>query len=279
VETDTLILNHLGSTFRRSALQGRLRRIIVAHRNPDRRRDESGQARIGLILDRRLTGLEPGLLVVAEVALGTGPTIGVRSLTVLLIVAILEGTVRTRAAILAFVLAILAFTTLLALALRLTLLGLEARLRRIRLRRRGVRLRLVGLLHGLRRALDRRGETVGDAALVVILFLGFRFADLADVARLSLLLGLLSRCNDPEVVFSVLEIALGHNRVAGGLGVARELQVFLGHVMGCAPDLHIRPVGFIGPGKRIRPLAITTTTTRIIVVAAAYTLVLTRSHR
>jgi hypothetical protein len=278
VETDTLILNHLGSIFRRSALQGWLRRIIVAHRNPDRRRDESGQARIGLLLDRRLTGLEPGLLVIAEVALGAGPTIGVRSLTVLLIVAILEGTVRTRAAILAL-LAILPFTALLALALRLTLLGLEARLRRIGLLRRGVRLRLVGLLHGLRRALDRRGETVGDAALVVVLFLGFRFADLADVARLRLLLGLLSRCNDPEVVFSVLEIALGHNRVAGGLGVARELQVFLGHVMGCAPDLHVWPVGFIGPGKRIRPLAITTTTTSIIVVAAAYTLVLTRSHR
>ena len=60
-------------------------------------------------------------------------------------------------------------------------------------------------------------------------------------------------------MFGVLEIALGHHRVAGGLGVARELQVFLGHVMGRAPDLYVRPVGFIGPGKRIWPLAITTT--------------------
>jgi hypothetical protein len=247
VETDSLILNHLGSILRRSALQGRLRRIIVAHRNPDRRCDESGQARVGLLLDRRLARLEPGLLVVAEFARRTGPTIGVRSLTVLLVVTVLKRTVRARAAILSILLAILPFT-LLAFALRLALLGLEAWLRRIGLRRRGVRLRLVGLLHWLRRALDGRGEPVGDAALVIVLLLGFRFAHLADVACLSLLLGLLSRCNDPEVMFGVLEIALGHHRVAGGLGVARELQIFFSDVMGRAADLDVGPIGLIGPG-------------------------------
>ena len=62
-------------------------------------------------------------------------------------------------------------------------------------------------------------------------------------------------------MFGVLEIAFGHHRIAGGLGVARELEVFFGDVMGGAPDLDVWSVKLIGPGKRVRPLAVTSTTT------------------
>src|SRR5690606_19058840 len=62
--------------------------------------------------------------------------------------------------------------------------------------------------------------------------------------------------------------AFGGDRVAGGLRVARELQVLLGDMVRCSPDFHVRTVRLVDPGQRIVSAAI----------AAAHALVLSVSH-
>ena len=92
-----------GADFRSAALQAGLRSVTLADRDTHRGGDESGQARVGLLVARLLTRLETGLLlVVAEVALRTRPTILVLVvLAVLLVVPVLVGTVRARPTVLA----------------------------------------------------------------------------------------------------------------------------------------------------------------------------------
>jgi hypothetical protein len=85
--------------------------------------------------------------------------------------------------------------------------------------------------------------------------------------------------NQPEIMFRVLEIIFRRDGIAGRLGVARKLEIFLGDVVGRAAYLHIRAVGFINPrqGILIAPVVVL-----LIIVAPAHTLVvmmlLTVSH-
>ena len=58
---------------------------------------------------------------------------------------------------------------------------------------------------------------------------------------LILLLGLRLRRHDPVVVLGMLEIILRHHAVAGRIGVARELEIFLIHIRRRATDLYLRP--------------------------------------
>jgi hypothetical protein len=118
-----------------------------------------------------------------------------------------------------------------------------------------LRLRLVA---GLRRA--GHGGVVGLRRLEP--FLAVIVAEVGIVGtRIGLLMLLevrillrelrLGRGDQAEIVLRVLEVALGGDRVAGRLRVARELYVLVGNVMGGAPDLHVRSVGFIDAGERI----------------------------
>ena len=58
-----------------------------------------------------------------------------------------------------------------------------------------------------------------------------------------------------RILFGVLEVVLGQNRVAGGLGVARQLEIFLRHMRRIAAHLHVRTVRFEVPAQRIDVLA------------------------
>jgi hypothetical protein len=87
-------------------------------------------------------------------------------------------------------------------------------------------------------------------------------------------LGGLGGGDEAEIMLGVLQVVLGRDRIAAGVGIARELQIFLGDVVGVAADLHIRPVRFIRTGQRIGPPPIVGRA-----VAAHPLVVLTRSHR
>jgi hypothetical protein len=77
--------------------------------------------------------------------------------------------------------------------------------------------------------------------------------------------------DDAAVVLGVLQIVLREHRVAGGLRVASERQVFLGDMRRGAADLHVRAVGFETARKRILALPIP-------VVAASAAILLSLPH-
>ena len=56
-------------------------------------------------------------------------------------------------------------------------------------------------------------------------------------------------------MFGKLEIAFGHDIVAGGLRIAAKLHVFLGYSLRRAPHLHIRSVALIDPVDRVAATA------------------------
>jgi hypothetical protein len=121
-------------------------------------------------------------------------------------------------------------------------------------------------------ALGRGGKSVRNAAKIVIvvpIVPVLRFALGADEAGLRLLLGQLGGGDQAEVMLCVLQIAFRHDRVAGRMGVPRQLQVLFCDVVRGAANLYVRSVGFVRPGERVWALA---------VVATAHTLVLTWSH-
>ena len=63
-----------------------------------------------------------------------------------------------------------------------------------------------------------------------------------------LLTKLFLRCRDQaEVVFRVLVVVLGRDRIAGALRVTGELDVFLRDMRGSAANLHVGPIGLVDP--------------------------------
>jgi hypothetical protein len=77
-------------------------------------------------------------------------------------------------------------------------------------------------------------------------------------------------------MFSVLVIILGGDRIAGGTGIARQLQIFFSDV-GCrAADLDVGAVRFEHPRHRI--LAAPVIVMVVIVTVAHPLVVLTVSH-
>ena len=132
---------------------------------------------------------------------------------------------------------------------------------------------------GLRRersgiAFGGRSEAVGDAAEVFVVLDLDRLPFARRPAALGVRLGGLGGGDEAEIVLGVLQVVLGRDRIAAGVGVARELQVLLGDVVGVAADLHVGPVRFIRTGQRIGPAPIVGGP-----VAAHPLIVLTRSHR
>jgi hypothetical protein len=53
--------------------------------------------------------------------------------------------------------------------------------------------------------------------------------------------------NKPEVMFGVLQIILGRNRISAGMRVSRELEILLCNMMRIAAYFDVRPIRFIGP--------------------------------
>jgi hypothetical protein len=260
VEPDTFIFANICAYL---WLIARADHDFIGCRNADGSRDKSRQPRVRLFF-RFDAIVETGLLEVRTVR----PRAPVWIVIATLLIAILERTIRTRTTFLT--LAVLSFTLgLLCLrrveiTLHIGLLPASAKRLRLALERRGRARRL---------ALERRSKAVGHAAIIIVIFLSVSFASRPNISDLSLLLRLLGRCYDAVVMLSVLEIAFSHNRIAGGLRIAGELQIFFRNVMGRAANFHVGSIGFKGPGERIGALAIA------VIIAATHTLVLTRSHR
>jgi hypothetical protein len=117
------------------------------------------------------------------------------------------------------------------------------------------------------------------AALLEVLVVSSRsFRPLRLEVRILLAELLVRRRDQPEIMFSVLEIIFGRDRIAGGLGVTRKLEILLRDVIGCPANLHIRAVRFVNPrqGILIAPVVV------LLIIAPAHTLVvmmlLTVSH-
>ena len=107
--------------------------------------------------------------------------------------------------------------------------------------------------------------------LAVILVVG-----LLGEARLAVELRL-SGCDDAEIVLGVLQIGLGQDRVARGLRVAGQLDVFLGDMGSRATDLHVGAVRLEGAVEVVRALAATAAATGAA-IAPAHALLLSLPH-
>jgi hypothetical protein len=158
------------------------------------------------------------------------------------------------------------------LALRLALIRLLAR-----------RIWLL-LLRRLRRE-TRLGAEGGKVAFAFLTGIVAHFAVgtllLLILLRLILPELLLRGGDDAEVVFGVLVIVFGGNRVARALRIARKLHVFFGEVGRGAADLDLRTVGFVDPGHRILATPVVIAVVAVPAAAAAavpHTLVLAVSH-
>ena len=94
----------------------------------------------------------------------------------------------------------------------------------------------------------RRGKAVRQgAAIIILIVLGIGFARGAGIAVLGLKLRQLRCGNQPEIMFGMLQIALGHHWIARRLRIARQLQVFFRHMMGGAANLDVGSIRFEGP--------------------------------
>jgi len=102
-------------------------------------------------------------------------------------------------------------------------------------------------------------------------FTGLEGVDLTTRLRLILPELLLRGCDQAEIMFGVLVVVLGRDRVAGRACVTRQLNVFLGDVRGGAADLDIRAVRFEHPGHRVL-------TAPVIVVAAIVVVIVPVTH-
>ena len=83
-------------------------------------------------------------------------------------------------------------------------------------------------------------------------------------------------------MLGVLEIAFRHHDVAGGLGIAAELEVLVGHRLGGAADLHVRTVALVDAAQRVAAAAsaaAAATAATSAAMAVAVAVLVSRSHR
>ena len=159
----------------------------------------------------------------------------------------------------------------LALAVALERLPFDVGLRSIgrHVRLRGKRVVLLVLIAG---ALCRRGEAIGRAAeIIVVIILDLAIAGRPLLTALGQSLRGLGRGDQAEVMFRVLQVILGCDRVAASVGVAGQLKIFLRHVMRVAANLDVRSVELVRARQRVGPAP-------VVIWPAAHPLVLTWSH-
>lgn len=113
----------------------------------------------------------------------------------------------------------------------------------------------------------------------------FRLHRLRLIVRILLTELLLRSSDETEVVLGVLMVRLGGDVVADRCGIASELKIFLGDVMGCAADFDFGPVRLVHARQWIVMMvsAIVATTAASATTSAApvtspHALVLTVSH-
>jgi hypothetical protein len=124
---------------------------------------------------------------------------------------------------------------------------------------RGMRLAAAGMrLHAFFAVLE---------VFVVALFAALR----ALLEWLALAELLLRRRDQAEIMFGVLVIIFRRDRITRSGRIARQLDIFIGDMVGRSADFHLRAVGFVNPGQRIMILAAaataaTTTSTHSVVL-------------
>ena len=64
--------------------------------------------------------------------------------------------------------------------------------------------------------------------------------------------------NKTKIMFGVLVVVLGGNRIAGALGIARKLDIFFRNVRGRAANFDVRAVRFVNARQRILAFAVVT---------------------
>jgi hypothetical protein len=102
----------------------------------------------------------------------------------------------------------------------------------------------------------------------------------AAILLLGLLVIGLRRRDDPEVMLGMLEIAFRHHDVAGGLGVAAQLQILVCNGLRRAPHLHIGSVALIDSAQRIASAsAAAAPTAASAAMAVAVPVLVSGSHR
>ena len=158
---------------------------------------------------------------------------------------------------------------LLRLMLRIAVLRLIARRERLRIARQ-IRLRL-RLRRSELRLLALTGERLCIVLAIVVIVVGGagrRARRRRRIVVIGILLPelFLRRGDQAEIMFGVLEVVLGRDRIAGALRIARQLHVFLGDMRGGAANFHVGAVRLVDPRQRILALAVI-----VIVVATAAT--------
>jgi hypothetical protein len=110
-------------------------------------------------------------------------------------------------------------------------------------------------------------EIVARAAVALRLIVRIRLPEL--------LLG----CRDhAEIMFGVLVIVFGRDRIARSLRVAGKLQVFFRDCRRRTTDFHLRAIRLVHPRQRILTLALVVVLLRLLIVPPAHPLILTVSH-
>jgi hypothetical protein len=158
-----------------------------------------------------------------------------------------------------------------ALAIGLVSRPVAERLRSVR---RDVWLRLKSLLRLLVSVLPlrRRGETIGQRVkIAVIVHTLIVFSGRPLLTALRQRLRSVRSGNETEVMFGVLQIILGCDRISARMSVSCKLQIFFRNVMRIAAYFDVWPVRFIGSRQRIGA-------SPIVCRPAAHPFVLTWSH-
>ena len=173
-----------------------------------------------------------------------------------------------------------ALLKVLRLRLMMLLMRLMLLLRLVLLMRLVVRLMAFTRIKRLR--LTRGERLAAHGRLIVIaVIIAIVGGITAHIARLLLLLiiglalpKLFLRSRDQtEIMFGVLIIIFGGDRVSRALRVAGELEIFFGNVRGGAPDFYVLPVGFVDARQWILVMMMPT-----FAIASAHAFVLTVSH-
>jgi hypothetical protein len=190
--------------------------------------------------------------------------------------AVAISTISTIAPVRAITMAVAIAEAVLVAPERTIAVGVVARMTALLMRLALVRLTVV-LRHGrLRKAVIQHVVAAIIVAEVLALAALAGNADALTVAVghvAAVLLQLLAiGHDDAAVVLGMLQIILRQHRVAGGLRIASERQIFLGDVRRGAADLHVRAVGFETARKRILALPIPVAATAAILLSLPHCL-------
>jgi len=141
---------------------------------------------------------------------------------------------------------------------------------------------LAGRIGLLRLLLRSEAGLLPEVRIAVRLALVLRLPGVARLIRTRLLLILpelfLCGSDQTEIVFGVLIVILGGDRIARRARIARELHILLGNMRGCAADLDIRAVRIEHPGHRVLAAPVIVVVGIVIPVIPHPLVILTVSH-